>query len=273
MTPQMLREIPLFATLSPQELEEMLTQLEKVNYPPNTVIFWMDEPGDKLYVIEKGQVRISYSNKDGKEVVLTTLGENAFFGELSLLDGGPHTATARTARETTLLTIDKMAFYSFLDKHPQFSQTLLTVLVDRLRTSTMNMRQHLSGDHLPLPQPASFRRSVDKAARFVSSSRFLLFAILFLIGWMGLQSWLYFRNHNNVSFADNPPTFTFLEFILTISSFLFTILVLTSQRGLAEHDRVRSEIEYQVNLKAQSEVMRLQLKMDEVLKLLEEKIK
>ena len=274
MTPEMLREIPLFATLSPHELEELLEQLEKINYPPNTVIFWMDEPGDKLYVIEKGLVRISYSNKDGKEIVLSTLSENAFFGELSLLDGGPHTATARTIRETTLLTIEKAAFYSFLDKHPQFSQTLLTVLVDRLRSSTMNMRQHLAGgDHLPIPQRASFRRVVDKAASFVSSSRFLLFAIIFLFAWMGLQSWFYFRHHNSVSFADSPPAFSILEFILTISSFLFTILVLTSQRGLAEHDRVRSEIEYQVNLKAQSEVMRLQLKMDEVLKLLEERVK
>jgi CRP-like cAMP-binding protein len=184
MTPEMLREIPLFATLSPQELGELLEQLEKVNYPPNTVIFWMDEPGDKLYVIEKGLVRISYSNKDGKEIVLSTLSENAFFGELSLLDGGPHTATARTIRETTLLTIEKAAFYSFLDKHPQFSQTLLTVLVDRLRTSTMSMRQHLSGDRLPIPQRVSFRRFVDRAASFVSSSRFLLFAIIFFLpGW------------------------------------------------------------------------------------------
>jgi CRP-like cAMP-binding protein len=271
MTPEMLREIPLFATLSPQELQDLLKQLEKENYPPNSVIFWMDEPGDKLYVIEKGQVRISHSNKEGKEIILNTLGENAFFGELSLLDGGPHTATARTVRETTLLTIDKGAFYNFLDKHPQFSQTLLTVLVDRLRNSTMNMRQNMVGDRTPLPQPASFRRFVDKAARFVSSGRFLLFAIIFMIGWMGLQSWLYFRHNNSVTLVDNPPTFFILEFILTISSFLFTILVLTSQRGLAEHDRVRSEIEYQVNLKAQSEVMRLQLKMDEVLKLLEEK--
>src|SRR4030095_2255282 len=166
MTPEMLREIPLFTTLSPQELGELLEQLEKVSYPPNTVIFWMDEPGDNLYVIEKGQVRISYTNKEGKEIVLSTLGENAFFGELSLLDGGPHTATARTVRETTLLTIGKGAFYNFLDKHPQFSQTLLTVLVDGLRNSTMNMRQHLGGDRLPLPQPASFRRVVDKSARF-----------------------------------------------------------------------------------------------------------
>jgi CRP/FNR family cyclic AMP-dependent transcriptional regulator len=273
MTAEMLREIPLFATLSPGDLEDLLSRLEKEKHPANTIIFWMDEPGDKLYVIEKGQVRISYSNKEGEELTLATLGERTFFGELSLLDGGPHTATARTIKETSLLTIDRGAFYNFLDKHPQFSRTLLAVLVDRLRSTTMNMRQQLVGDQRPLSQPYRFRRFVDKAARFVSSSRFLIFAIIFLVGWMGLQTWLYFRSHNNVNFSDTPPTFFVLGFILTLTSFLFTILVLTSQRGLAEYDRIQSEIEYQVNLKAQSEVMRLQLKMDEVLKLLEEKNK
>src|SRR5262245_48303859 len=125
MTPEMLREIPLFATLAPEDLDDLLRQLEKETYPPNTIIFWMDEPGQKLYVIDKGEVRISYSNKNGKELALATLGERSFFGELSLLDGGPHTATARTVTETSLLTIDQMAFYNFLDKHPQFSRTLL----------------------------------------------------------------------------------------------------------------------------------------------------
>ena len=76
---------------------------------------------------------------------------------------------------------------------------------------------------------------------------------------------------NGFSFTDCPPAFFILGFILTLSSFLFTILVLTSQRGIAEQDRVQAEIEYQVNLKAQAEVMRLHLKMDEVLKKLEEK--
>lgn len=274
MTPEMLREIPLFATLGPEDLDDLLGQLEKEKYPPNSVIFWMDEPGHKLYVIEKGEVRISFSNKEGKELTLATLGERSFFGELSLLDGGPHTATARTVTETSLLTIDQMAFYKFLDKHPQFSRTILAVLVDRLRRSTMNMRQHERGEQPMMPQRASFQKLVDRAARFVSSSRFLLFAIIFLIAWMILQSWLYFNYiHAPISFVDNPPAFSFLDFILTLTSFLFTILVLTSQRGLAEHDRRQSEIEYQVNLKAQSEVMRLQLKMDEVLRLLEEKNK
>jgi uncharacterized membrane protein len=136
------------------------------------------------------------------------------------------------------------------------------------------MRQHATGTHIVSYQPASFRRFVDRAARFVSSSRFLIFAIIFLTGWIGFQTWYYHRAHNGVvSLADSPPTFFFLGFILTVTSFLFTILVLTSQRGLAEQDRIRADIEYQVNLKAQAEVMRLQLKMDELMKLLEEKNK
>jgi len=271
----MLRQIPLFATLNPEELEDLLKDLEREILAPNSVIFWMDETGDKFYIIEKGEVRISYSNKDGKDLTLAVQGEGTFFGELSLLDGGPHTATVRTTTETTVLTISRATFYSYLDKHPQFSRTLLAVLVDRLRKNAINMRQHMMmGNHPPPLQKASFRRFVDKAARFVSSSRFLIFAIIFLVCWIAFQTWFYHRLHNGaVSLVDSPPTFFFLGFILTLTSFLFTILVLTSQRGLAEQDRIRADIEYQVNLKAQAEVMRLQLKMDEVLKLLEEKDK
>jgi CRP/FNR family transcriptional regulator, cyclic AMP receptor protein len=271
MSPEKLREVSLFATLTPEDIHDLLRKLEQKEYPPHTVIFWMDEPGDKLYIVEKGEVHISQINKEGKEHTLAILGEGAFFGELSLLDGGPHTATARTITETAVLTIDQSSFYSFLDKHPQFSRTLLTVMVNRLRISTEKMRYTGFENNAPPPQPASFRNFVDKAARTVSSSRFLIFAILFLVSWIGLQTWYYFTHHGSISFADNPPTFFLLGFLLTLSSFLFTILVLTSQRGLAEQDRIRAEIEYQVNLKAQAEVMRLQLKMDEVLKILEQK--
>src|SRR6478672_7749028 len=140
MTADTLRQIPLFATLGPQETQDLLQQMEQQRYPSNAVIFWMDEPGDKLYIIEKGQVKISQADGEGKEQVLAILGERTFFGELSLLDGGPHTGTARTTTETVVLTIDRSAFYSYLDTHPHFSRTLLAVLVDRLRTSTENIR-------------------------------------------------------------------------------------------------------------------------------------
>ncbi|MEO8862683.1 MAG: cyclic nucleotide-binding domain-containing protein [Ginsengibacter sp.] len=274
MTPEKLREIPLFATLNPDELNDLIRRLQTETYKANTVILWMDDPGDKFYVIERGEVRISSINKDGKETTLGQQGEGTFFGELSLLDGGPHTATVRSISETTLLTINRSTFYNYLDNHPQFSRTLLAIIVDRLRTNTTTMRDHISGSKIPYEQPASFRRLVDNAARFVSSRRFLLFAFIFLATWIGFHTWYFERFHKNgISFNDNPPTFFILGFILTLSSFIFTILVLTSQRGIAEQDRVQAEIEYQVNLKAQAEVMRLHLKMDEVLKQLEEKKK
>lgn len=271
MTAQSLREIPLFATLSPEETNELLKHLERNEYRPHSVIFWMDEPGDRLYIIEKGEVDISFTNKEGKDQHLATLREGAFFGELSLLDGGPHTGTARTTTDTILLTIDQAEFYHFLDKHPQFSRTLLAVLVDRLRNNINSLQQNKFATSAPPPQRASFRRFVDSAARTVSSSRFLIAAVIFLAAWIALQTlYFYQHRHSRINFADTPPNFTELGFLLTLSSFLFTILVLTSQRGLAEQDRIQSEIEYQVNLKAQAEVMRLQLKMDQVLKMLEE---
>lgn len=272
MTAEMLREISLFATLTPEELEDLIPRLEKETYAAHTVIFWMDEPGEKLYMIEEGEVRVSYTNKDGKEITLAELGELSFFGELSLLDGGPHTATVRTIKETTVYTIDRVTFYSYLDKHPQFSRTLLAVLVDRLRSTIRNLHPQTSEKNVQTNQPAAFRRFVDKAARFVSSSRFLVSAVIFLALWIILQTFFYQSIHKgSIDLVDTPPTFFFLTFILTLTSFLFTILVLTSQRGLAEQDRIRAEIEYQVNLKAQAEIMRLQLKMDEVLRLLDEK--
>lgn len=273
MTPETLRQIPLFATLGPQDIHDLLQQMEQQRYAANAVIFWMDEPGDKLYIIEKGQVQITQADGEGKEQVLATLGERTFFGELSLLDGGPHTGTARTTTETMVLTIGRAAFYSYLDNHSQFSRTLLAVLVDRLRLNTENLRHsRFDSRGATAPQQASFRRFVDRAARTVSSGRFLIFAFVFLLSWICIQSWHYYQKHHTaINFEDSPPTFFFLGFLLTLSSFLFTIMVLTSQRGLADQDRIQAEIEYQVNLKAQAEVMRLQLKMDQVLKLLEQK--
>jgi CRP-like cAMP-binding protein len=89
MTPETFRQIPLFATLTPEETQDLLNQLEQKKYSPNTVIFWMDESGDKLYIIEKGEVRISQTSKDGKEYTLATLGEGTFFGELSFIPVPP----------------------------------------------------------------------------------------------------------------------------------------------------------------------------------------
>jgi len=274
MTPDKLREIPLFATLSEDDTAYLLRQSVQKKYAANTIIFWMDEPGDRLFIIEKGEVGISHASKDGKERMLAVLGEGDFFGELSLIDGGAHTATARAMEDTVVLTISQSVFYNFLEIHPDFSRTLLTVLTDRLRKSDTTLRNADGGKPHPVRKERTFKIFVDHMAGYIATSRFLLIAITFLLGWIIVQTILY-KQHSRVPihFIDAPPTFFILGFILTFFSFIINILVLTSQRRLAEQDRLDAEIEYQVNLKAQSEIMRLQLKMNEVLKLLEDKEK
>jgi uncharacterized membrane protein len=84
-----------------------------------------------------------------------------------------------------------------------------------------------------------------------------------------VQIYFYKKDYNEeISFLDKPPTFFLLGFIFTLTSFLLTVLILNSQRRQAERDRISGEIEYQVNLKSQAEVMKLQLKMDKVVQLL-----
>jgi CRP/FNR family transcriptional regulator, cyclic AMP receptor protein len=83
---------------------------------------------------------------------------------------------------------------------------------------------------------------------------------------MGLHAYLAWRVHpEKITFLDDPPTFFWLELLVSLAAFLLTVLVLNSQRRQAERDRIRAEIEYQVNLKAQSDITNLQRKMDQVL--------
>ena len=115
----------------------------------------------------------------------------------------------------------------------------------------------------------AFRQFLDVAARVVTSIAFFSFCALFIFVWIGAQIYLYKKHHHEeISFLDKPPTFFLLGFIFTLTSFLLTVLILSSQRRQAESDRVRDLIEYQVNLKAQAEIMRLKIKMDKVIHLL-----
>lgn len=269
MTSERLRDVPLFSSMSPHDLEELMHHLSPRVYEANEIIFWMDERGDKLYIIDKGEVSISQPNDDGQERILATLGEGAFFGELSLLDGGPHSGTARAVKQTSIMVIDQASFYKFLEKHTDFYKTLLSVLVERLRFSADTMRITNMNSDMAHNKRSFLEHLAERTARSIASSGFLLFASIFIVGWISLQTVMFIHTHkDHLDFHDTPPTFFILGFIITLTSFLLTILVLTSQKALADRDRTRADIEYQVNLKAQAEIMRLQLKMDDVLELL-----
>lgn len=270
MNSHLLKNIPLFASLPSESLSELAGLLQRKTYPAHHTIFWMNEKGDRLYIIQKGSVQISYTDEEGQEIDLAVLKQGSFFGELSLIDGGPHSATARTLSETAVLTLDSASFYQFLNKHPQISYTLMEVLSLRLRNSTSKVSGLANANQQLKTEQSSFQHFIDKLATALTSSVFVTIYVFFIIGWITAQVFFYRRSHHHepISFVDKPPTFYILGFIITLTSFLLTVLILNSQRRQAEMDRIRGEIEYQVNVKSQTEVMKLQLKMDQLINLI-----
>ena len=156
-----------------------------------------------------------------------------------------------------------------MEKHPLICRALLTVLSRRLRANTVKLRGIININERLEEDRSPFRQLIDRLARVVTSATFFTLCTLFIFVWIAVQIYFFKKDHpEEISFLDKPPTFFLLGFIFTLSSFLFTVLILSSQRRQAESDRIRGEIEYQVNLKSQAEVMKLKLKMDKVIHLL-----
>jgi CRP-like cAMP-binding protein len=130
---EVLRQVPLFAELSDEELGSLGAALRRRRFARGEVIFLAGDPGDALYVIERGRVKIALSSPDGKEVVLTLLGPTDFFGDLALLDGEPRSADAIAADDTTTALLSRRDFLRFVEARPSVASRLLAILSRRLR--------------------------------------------------------------------------------------------------------------------------------------------
>ena len=100
-----LQKVPLFSQLAPAELERVAEITRERSYPRNSVILFEDDPGDALYVVAKGQVKVVLIGEDGREVILSVLGEGDFFGEMSLIDEEPRSAHVIAMEDSNLLVI------------------------------------------------------------------------------------------------------------------------------------------------------------------------
>lgn len=140
-----LKSIPLFKDLNPSEMANMAPLFFEKLYTKNATLFVEGMTGEILYVIRKGSVNITKKGKGTEEIVLATLKEGEFLGEMSLIDNRPRTATARVAEEASLLVMTKKAFTTLLEKHPDVAQKILLVFLrtanERLRKANESIKQ------------------------------------------------------------------------------------------------------------------------------------
>jgi len=260
----LLRNIPVFAGLTESNRKDLAAILQSRHYDAHQPIFWIGEKGDQLFIVQYGKVHLSYPNEAGQEITVAQLGPGAFFGELSLLDGGPRTATARTVADSTLLSLDRKGFYKFLETHPTASVHIVATIAQRHREAMDKLRGIKNINEEIKERITPLQRLVDKAADFTSSGWFLLGNTVFFLLWMVIFTLVAFRRDTAFSLIDSPPTFAILAFFISLESMLMTMFILNSQSRQSERDRIKADFEYQVNLKAQYEVMELHRKIDKL---------
>ena len=128
-----LKKVPLFSDLSEAELARFAEVTREREYPKNSVILFEDDPGDALYIVSAGQVKVVLIGEDGREVILSVLGDGDFFGEMALIDDEPRSAHVIAMRDSQLLVLRRDDFQAQLVVQPKIGLKLLRVLVQRLR--------------------------------------------------------------------------------------------------------------------------------------------
>ncbi len=138
----------IFQGIEPTAVEALSSALEPVEFPRAHVIFAEGEPGDRLYIVVSGKVKIGRRSADGRENLLAVFGPSDMFGELSIFDPGPRTSTATTVTEVRAVTMDRAALHEWIGKRPEIADQLLRVIARRLRR-TNNMLADLIFTDVP----------------------------------------------------------------------------------------------------------------------------
>jgi CRP/FNR family cyclic AMP-dependent transcriptional regulator len=252
---ELLRNLPLFAQLSAEEAAELGRTLRPRAFEAHQPIFWVGDEGTDFFVVQSGRVTLTYPDEQGHEITLADVGPGQFFGELSLLDGGPRTATARAQSDCTLLALGRADFLRFLQERPSAAGQIVTVLGARQRDMLDKLRGVKNVNEVVAESSTRWQRAADTIAAVSASQAFVLLHVAWFGAWM-------LGNTVAGSSAPDPYPFGLLTMIVSLEAIFLSIFVLVSQNRSGEKDRIRADLDYQVNLKAQHEIMQMHRKLD-----------
>jgi CRP/FNR family transcriptional regulator, cyclic AMP receptor protein len=247
MNVETLRHVPLFESLDTQAAHDLCALLESLDSKAGTILFRTGDKGDAMYLIEQGKVRICVQTKDGHEVTLTELHRGDFFGEMALLDGKPRSADARVAEDARLAVLSREHFLAFVRANPNFALEMLTALANRLR-HTDELLRHSATRNVNVEEAAQLTiadRAADLIAEFGGSWKFIIAAVFMFNIWVWINIWLAWTGR--IGF--DPYPFLLLSTGINMLSVLQAPIILMSQNRQSHKDRLRAEIDYQVNLK------------------------
>jgi uncharacterized membrane protein len=262
--PRLLTSIPLFLSMDDEERAAIAAIMDEERFKAGQVIYRAEETGGSFYIVQAGQIELSITDDDGEKLVLEVLESGDFFGELSLLDGGNRSATAIAVQRSDVLVLERHEFLDLLMQRPHMAQDVLISQAKRIRRTDNLLRRRVSRNvnELADEELTLGQRIADVIADFSGSITFLLLNAAFFLFWL---VWNAFP-----AIAFDPFPFGLLTMIVSLEAIFLSIFVLVSQNRQADKDRIRNELDYQVNLKAELGVSTLLHKTDLIQEMIED---
>jgi CRP/FNR family transcriptional regulator, cyclic AMP receptor protein len=254
----MLAEVELFEHLNDDDRASLAEAVDLRVLAAGDTLFKAGEPGEALYVVRSGEIELFIKDTAGQRIALAIAGAGEMFGELALLDRGPRTATAIAMSDSELLELDRDDLLLLFQRSPAAALRLLAAMGRMTRKADELLKTRVSRnvneeveEHTTLLQ-----RAVDWISWFSGSMWFLAFTAIWFAAWIVV---------NMVPLGVpqfDPYPFGLLTMITSLEAIFLSCFVLISQNRQAEKDRVRADIEYEVNIKAELEVAHLHEKTD-----------
>ncbi len=254
MTLDAIRSVPLFSSLDDQAAGELRSLLRTQDSKADTTLFAAGDAGDAMYLIESGRVRISVNDADQKQIVLAELQRGDFFGEMAIIDGKNRSATATVAEDARFAVLSRENFLGFIRSNPIVALEMLSATFSRLRHTDKMLQQRVSRN---VNEEQDKRmtisdRAADAIAEFGGSWKFILTAVGIIIAWIVFNSWVLVKGFD-------PVPYQMLNLVMGIIAGLQAPIIMMSQNRQGSKDRLRADLDYQVNLKneiALNEVLR-----------------
>lgn len=249
--PELLRSIPLFSLLDDQEIAVLAQNLDEKQFLAGQMIFREDDPGDAMYIVQSGKVELFLEEGANKRVTVAFAVDGELFGELSLLDNAPRSASARAVENTHALVVDRQDLHLLVNSKPHAALDMIAMLGKRLRETNTLLRDRVTrnvNEEMPLARTFGQRLS-DFLTAVAGDIRFVYFNALWFLVWITFNLGLI----PGLTPFD-PFPFGLLTMIVSLEAIFLSLFVLISQNRQAAREKIRNDIEYEVNLRAEIEV-------------------
>lgn len=258
--PDYLASIRMFEHLTEDDRTNLAEVIDELKVTEGQILFQAGDPGDSLFIVVKGEIELFIKDMVGQKIVLHAAQPGDMFGELAMLDSGPRTATALALVESEVLVLDRDDLMLLFQRKPEAALHMLASLSSLTRKADELLRTRVSRNVNEEVEVHStvLQRIADGIAWFSGSMLFLMING----GWF--ISWIIINTFAIGVAAFDPYPFGLLTMIVSLEAIFLSCFVLISQNRQAEKDRVRSDIEYEVNIKAELEIAHLHEKTDRI---------